>query len=108
MLVSLLIEDMLADEQCVVVGPFSRLPDALVAARTENIDVAILDVNIDGDKVFPVAEILAARQIPFLFLSGYGQQAIPRDRPHWRVCSKPFRPQELAEMLVEQLQGSGP
>ena len=102
MLVSLLIEDMLADEHCIVVGPFDRVSEALVAARTESIDLAVLDVNIDGAKVYPVAEVLATRQIPFVFLSGYGQHAIPSDRPDWRVCSKPFRPEELAAMLAKQ------
>lgn len=104
MLVSLLIEDMLAEEQCVVVGPFDRVSDALAAATCESIDLAVLDVNIGGMKVYPVAEILAARRIPFLFLSGYGRQAIPSDRPGWRVCSKPFRPEELVTMLIEQMQ----
>ena len=105
MLVSLLIEDMLADARCIVVGPFDRVSEALMAARTENIDLAVLDVNIEGVKVYLVAEMLAARHIPFLFLSGYGQQAVPSDRPDWRVCSKPFRPEELAGMLARQVQG---
>lgn len=109
MLVSLLIEDMLAEEQCTIVGPYSQIADALEAARTEALDLAILDVNIAGTEVYPVAEILAARHVPFLFLSGYGRDAIPDDHPEWRVCSKPFRLQELVDMLVEQLgeQGAG-
>lgn len=105
MLVSLLIEEILADEQCIVVGPFDRVADALVAARNETIDLAVLDVNIDGVKVYPVAEVLDARHIPFVFLSGYGRQAIPSDKPNWQVCSKPFKPDELAELLIEQVRG---
>lgn len=105
MLVSLLIEEMLADVHCVVVGPFDRVSEALVAARTESIDAAVLDVNVDGVMVYPVAEVLASRQIPFLFLSGYGRDAIPSDRPHWRVCNKPFRTEELAGMLARQVRG---
>lgn len=106
MLVSLLVEDMLADAQCIVVGPFDRISEALIAAQTERIDLAVLDVNIGGVKVYPVAEVLAIRHIPFVFLSGYGQQAIPSDRPDWRVCSKPFRPEELVGMLARQLGGN--
>jgi len=103
MLVSLLIEDVLIDQRCTVVGPFERVPGALAAAQTEALDLAVLDVNIAGAKVYPVAEALAARHIPFVFVSGYGQNAIPIDRPSWRVCSKPFRPRDLVTMLEDQL-----
>jgi len=104
MLVSLLIEDLLVDQACIVVGPFERIGSAIEAARTEKLDLALLDVNVAGEKVYPVAEILTARHIPFLLVSGYGQNAVPRDRPKWRVCSKPFRSTELLGMLAEQLQ----
>ena len=103
LMVSLLVEDMLALQECIVIGPFSRVPEALEAAQTEALDLAVLDVNIAGVKVYPVAEVLAARGVPFLFLSGYGQNAIPKDHPDWRVCNKPFRMEELIGMLVNQL-----
>jgi CheY-like chemotaxis protein len=103
MLVSLLIEDMLIDHACSIVGPFASVPPAVKAAMTEAIDVALLDVNVGGSKVYPVANALAARRIPFLFLSGYGQSAIPQDHPDWRVCAKPFREVDLIEMLSDQL-----
>ena len=102
MLVSLLIEEMLADRKCVIVGPFSTVPAAERAAMTEAIDIALLDVNIGGSKVYPVAIALMRRRIPFLFLSGYGENAIPHDRPDWRVCSKPFRENYLIDMLSDQ------
>jgi CheY-like chemotaxis protein len=101
-LVSLLIEDMLTDHACAIVGPCATVPEALAAARDAAIDVALLDVNLAGRKVYPVADVLAGRRIPFLFLSGYGQSAIPRDHPEWRVCSKPFRATELIGMLRAQ------
>jgi CheY-like chemotaxis protein len=106
MLVSLLIEDMLADHACEIVGPFATVAEAVEAAMTEAIDIALLDVNIAGTKVYPVADVLKARRIPFLFLSGYGQSAIPRDQPDWRVCAKPFREVDLVEMLSEQMASS--
>ena len=102
LLVSLLIEDILKDNHCTVVGPFARLPEALDAARAEQIDVALLDVNIAGEKIYPVAEVLEQRGIPFLILTGYGPRAIPPSHPHWRVCGKPFRPAELVAALIEQ------
>jgi CheY-like chemotaxis protein len=103
MLVSLLIEEMLTDHRCAIVGPYATVPPAVEAAKSEAIDVALLDVNIGGLKVYPVANALMARRIPFLFLSGYGESAVPKDRPEWRVCSKPFREGDLIEMMSQQL-----
>jgi CheY-like chemotaxis protein len=101
MLVSLIIEDLLADQKCLIVGPFDEVPSALVAAQSEAIDAALLDVNVKGIKIYPVAEALAARKIPFLFLSGYGDRAIPPDRPHWIACEKPFQPEVLLSKLAQ-------
>lgn len=99
MLVALLIEEMLADIGCIILGPFSTVTKALAAASTEGFDLAVLDVNVAGEKVYPVADALAARDIPFLFLSGYGDTAIPPGHPDWKVCNKPFKVQELTDML---------
>jgi len=103
LLVALLVEDMLADAGCIVVGPFARVPEALAAARTETVDVALLDVNIAGEKVFPVAHVLEERGVPFLFVTGYGQAALPRDRPKWVACNKPFHLDHLTECLARRL-----
>src|SRR5271166_5040340 len=105
MLVSLLIEDVLADQHCVIVGPFDGVAGALQAALTASFDLALLDVNIAGAKVYPVADVLSERGIPFLLLSGYGQAAVPREHPEWRVCSKPFKPAVLVSMLAGMASG---
>lgn len=101
MLVAMLVEDMLADAGCVVVGPFARLSAALEAARVEAVDVALLDVDVAGEMVFPVAHALEERGIPFLFVTGYGQAVLPPDRPHWTACTKPFQPEHLTERLAQ-------
>jgi len=103
MLVSLLIEDILTDSKCIIVGPYDRVPAALDAARTIELDAAVLDVNLAGTMVYPVAEMLAARAIPFLLLSGYGPGAVPIEHASWQVCSKPFRPEQFIAMLAEQI-----
>lgn len=103
MMVSMLIEDVLVEQRCAVVGPYGQLADALAAARTQALDLAVLDVNIIGGRVYPVAEVLEQRGIPFVFLSGYGQSAVPSDHPDWKVCSKPFRPADLVTMLVRRM-----
>jgi DNA-binding response OmpR family regulator len=99
MLISMMIEDVLADQHCVVVGPFNRVPDALQAAQTQPLDLAVLDVNIAGIKVYPIAEQLHVRGIPFLLLTGYGNSAVPLDRPTWQACIKPFKTDELIAKL---------
>ncbi len=100
LLVAMLIEDTLVDHGYVVVGPFSNVADALVAARDERIDLALLDVNLRGERVYPVAELLERRGIPFLLLSGYGSDAIPAACAHWEACSKPFMPGELTRRMA--------
>ena len=102
-LIAMVIEEMLAELECIVVGPFSRVSPALAAAASETIDVALLDVNVAGEKVFPVAEALEARGIPFLFVTGYGNLAIPPDRPDWEACSKPFQFDDLIERLARKV-----
>lgn len=103
MLVSLLIEDALTDSECVIVGPYDRVPAALEAARTLELDAAVLDVNLAGTMVYPIAELLSARGIPFLLLSGYGPGAVPIEHASWPVCSKPFKVEQFTTMLAEQI-----
>jgi CheY-like chemotaxis protein len=98
-MIALLVEEILVEFSHTVVGPASRIDHALELVASEAIDVAILDVNIDDKDVYPVAEALAARGIPFMFVSGYG--TLPerfRDRPR---LTKPFRQRALLELLVE-------
>jgi CheY-like chemotaxis protein len=98
--ISLLLEDMLLDFGCEVVGPAARLSAALDAVTKEHIDIAILDVNLAGEPIYPVAEALEARSIPFVFSTGYGSQGIKdayRDRP---VLQKPFAQHDLKQKLL--------
>jgi CheY-like chemotaxis protein len=98
-LVAMLIEDVLEECGCSIVGPCGTVAAALEAAQTDTFDLAVLDVNLRGLKVYPVAELLAERHVPFLFLSGYGDDAIPPGRSTWKVCTKPFRSNDLVAML---------
>ncbi len=83
MLVALMIEEFLLELGCRTVGPCGNVANAVQAAQTETLDLAVLDVNLAGEKVYPVADVLVARQIPFLFVSGYGDGAIPADHGSW-------------------------
>ncbi len=103
LLVAMLVEDMLADAGCIVVGPFSRVAEALAALQTEVVDVALLDVNIAGEQVFPVAHELERLHVPFLFVSGYGQAALPPDRKDWEAHPKPFHSDRLLASLAQRI-----
>ena len=102
-ILALALEDILIDEGCVVVGPFSRVSEALAAATEEQVDLAVLDVNVAGEKVFPVAEVLDDRGVPFILLTGYGDKVIPHDRPHWQAYEKPYRNDQLIDALVAKI-----
>lgn len=103
--VLLLIEDMLSELGCEIVGTATRLSDALALAGRAECDAAILDVNINGENVGPVAETLAARGIPMVFSTGYGPTGIEsrwRERP---ALQKPYRIEEFAAALRQALTG---
>ena len=98
--ISLLLEDMLLDFGCEVVGPAGRLAAALDLASSETLDLAILDVNVAGEPIYPVAEALVERKVPFVFSTGYGSAGIKdayRDRP---VLQKPFAQHDLKQKLL--------
>ena len=108
-LVALLLEDTLADFGCIPVGPpCNTVAKALevVGAETLPFDLALLDVNLKGEKVYPVAYALAERHIPFLFVSGYGEKALPPGLSDWKVCVKPFTVSELAAMMEAVVLGA--
>jgi CheY-like chemotaxis protein len=101
MMVSMLIEDMLADLGCTIVGPASRLDEALDLARNGGIDCAVLDVNLGGQPIFPLADLLREKGRPFAFATGYGDAGlrdVDRGSP---VLQKPFREGDLARVLGE-------
>jgi CheY-like chemotaxis protein len=99
-LIALLLEGMLTELGHEVVGPVARLDKALQMAQRENLDVALLDVNLNGKEIYPVAEALEAREIPFVFITGYGRNVLRapyRDRP---ILQKPFRRGNLREIFA--------
>jgi CheY-like chemotaxis protein len=101
MMVSMLIEDMLTDLGCTIVGPASRLDEALQLARTVELDCAVLDVNLGGQPIFPLADLLREKGAPFAFATGYGDAGlrdVDRGSP---VLQKPFREADLARVLGE-------
>ena len=84
----------------VVVGPVPSIADALkVLAQEEEIDGAILDVNLRGEKAYPVADALRERSVPFVLASGYEQWALPESYKDVPRCDKPVDLRHLARAL---------
>lgn len=94
------LEDILSELGCVVVAQAMRLSDAEQHARTvADADFAILDVNLRGQQVFPVAEVLTARGIPFIFATGYGANGLPDEWRRHPVIVKPYSRQDVQDAL---------
>jgi two-component SAPR family response regulator len=102
-LLAMLLEDMLAELGCEVLWTAHRVGKALdLVARSEP-EAAVLDVNIAGDEVYPVAQALAERSIPFIFATGYGARGLDeawRSRP---IVQKPFQMEHLSHGLLRAL-----
>lgn len=103
-LVAMLLETILSDMGCEIVGPASNVQDGLrVASQATALDAALLDVNVAGQKVFPIAEALKARGVPFVFSTGYGESGLPEI---WRgnpTIQKPFTEAAIHDALMNAL-----
>ena len=99
-LVAMMMKDILTELGFSVVGPFSRLGEAMVAAVHEEINAGIIDVNLGGEFVYPVADVLAARNIPFVFITGYGVESIDSRFGYVPIVKKPVQRQVLQKIFV--------
>jgi CheY-like chemotaxis protein len=111
-LVLLTLEDMLTDLGCHVVVSAQHVEEALRLALDAAVDVALLDVNVGGTRIDPVAHILATRGIPIVFVTGYEAASLPPSPPGApdaavRVA-KPFQSAELARGILQALGRAGP
>jgi PAS domain S-box-containing protein len=99
-LVAMMMKDILTELGFSVVGPFSRLGEAMVAAVHEEINAGIIDVNLGGEFVYPVADVLAARNIPFVFITGYGVESIDSRFGYVPIVKKPVQRQVLQTIFM--------
>jgi CheY-like chemotaxis protein len=99
-LIGMLLEDMLGDLGYQVAASASRVEDALRLAREVDADAAILDVNLNGQEVYPVAEVLTGRGIPFVFATGYGERGLPQAYQQRPTLQKPFQQDTLERKLA--------
>lgn len=101
-LIAMDLEATLWEAGCIVLGPIARVGQALAAVEGGGFDAALLDVNLNGEKVFPVADALAERKISFLFLTGYEKSILPERYHRCPILRKPCSPR----ILISALQAS--
>ena len=99
-LVAMMVEDMLTEIGATVVGPASTLADALSLAEGADLDAAVLDINIHGEKSFGVAAILSRRGVPFVFATGYSDADLGAFHETF-LLSKPYTQANLQRALYE-------
>jgi DNA-binding response OmpR family regulator len=105
-MIRMMVADMLVELGYSIAAEAGEIEDAIRLARTTPFDIAILDVNVNGKMISPVAEVIEARNRPFIFATGYGAQGLPeefRDRP---ALQKPFQMETLATMIEQALRGA--
>ena len=103
-LVAMLLETILEDLGCAILGPVATVEEGLAAvAGEDSLDAALLDVNVAGREVFPIAEALKARGVPFVFSTGYGEGGLP---DAWRgqpTVQKPFTESAIRDALMKAM-----
>ncbi|HEY2658382.1 MAG TPA: response regulator [Caulobacteraceae bacterium] len=104
-LIALTLEDMLFNLGCTVVGVAGTAARAmaLAADRSLPIDGAILDVNLGGETVYPAAQRLMCRGVPFVFCTGYGKAGIAAEFAHVPTLDKPYFEDQLRELIIAGL-----
>ncbi len=103
--IALTLEDMLDELGFTLVGTVSQVSDALEIVGREQVDCALLDVNLGSEKIDPVADLLAQRGVLFIFTTGYGRSGIPNAHADRPVLQKPFRMDDLSNVLKTTLAG---
>jgi CheY-like chemotaxis protein len=99
LMIRMLLQDMLADLGHTLAGEAGRIEEALALAKEGEFDVAILDVNLNGQPISPVVEILIKRGLPFVFATGYGQRGVPEPYRNTPTLQKPFQADALAQAI---------
>jgi DNA-binding response OmpR family regulator len=98
-LVAMLIEETLIELGFETIGPVNRVANAIELVVAERLTGAILDVNLGGEPVYPLADALRSRGVPFVFLTGYGEAGIHSEFAQYPVLQKPFSIDQMQAVL---------
>ena len=102
-MIRMMVADMLEELGYIIAAEAGEVGEAIRLAQSIEFDIAILDVNVNGKVISPVADLIAARNRPFIFATGYGSSGLPaeyRDRP---ALQKPFQIETLARAIDQVL-----
>lgn len=105
-MIRMMVADMLEELGYRVAAEAGEINEALKLAQSTEFDFAILDVNVNGKVISPVAELIQARNLPFIFATGYGSSGLPeeyRDRP---ALQKPFQLETLARVIATTMKSA--
>jgi CheY-like chemotaxis protein len=100
LMIRMLLDDMLNDLGYTVAGEAGHLEEAIALAKKGEFDVAILDVNLNGQSISPVVELLVERGLPFVFATGYGERGVPEPYRKQPTLQKPFQLDALGRVLA--------
>ena len=100
LMIRMLLQDMLDDLGHTLAGEAGRIDEAVTLAKQAEFDIAILDVNLNGEPISPVVEVLVERGLPFVFATGYGQRGVPEAYRRTPTLQKPFQADALAKALA--------
>ena len=98
-MIAMAVEAVVIDAGGVVVEMAATLGQALALAERAEFDAALLDINLNGENSFPVADILGRRGIPFAFLTGYGRKMVPDTFAAAPILTKPYARSDLMRVL---------
>ena len=104
-LVAMMIQDLLTECGHSIIGPITKLSDALHAAKGSDYDAAILDINLGDGMAYPVADIVAARGVPFVFVTGYEADTVDERFSSVPVLKKPIEAQMLQRLFASSAKG---
>lgn len=102
--IALALEEMLREHGLIVAGAAKTIASALHIVAAEKLDIALLDVDVGQEKIDPVADLLAGRDCPFVFTTGYGRAGLPEAHASRAIVEKPFYTDEVIKALREELQ----
>jgi CheY-like chemotaxis protein len=105
LMIRMLLQDMLTDLGHAIAAETGQIDEAVALARKGEFDVAILDVNLNGQPVTPVVEVLVERGVPFVFATGYGQRGVPEPYRQTPTLQKPFQADALADAIKTVVAG---
>ena len=104
-MIRMMVADMLEELGYSVAAEAGEINEAIRLAGSTEFDIAILDVNVNGKVISPVAEVIQARNRPFVFATGYGAQGLPEEFRNRPTLQKPFQMETLAQVLADTLKG---